>query len=308
MAGPTRANGWPDYSSTGTIKTTSQIWSTLINDKFYPITCLSKISNTRWEGEIKSKGDTVIIRQGPNITWTDGTVGEEITYNKPGKDVIELHIDKLKRFGIILDSVDEIQSDVDLWKMWAADAAEQKKIVVEQEVFHHVFTEAGHAGANAGVDGNINLGTAGAPLAVTKDNIIDVILSLGQLKDENNVPEQGRATVLPPWACSLIKSSWLSDASKAGDGTSIARNGRIGVIDRETIYMSNNLLTVTDGADRATHCISCHPKGLAFASQASDVKTGQSEKYDGDYMRGKVLFGYKANLPETLIDLYIKRG
>ncbi len=44
-----------------------------------------------------------------------------------------------------------------------------------------------------------------------------------------------------PWVCGMIKKSELKDASLAGDGTSIVRNGRLGIIDRFTLYCSNNL-------------------------------------------------------------------
>ena len=59
--------------------------------------------------------------------------------------------------------------------------------------------------------------------------------------DEQNIPEQGRWIVMPAWAAALIKASELRQAYLSGDQTSILRNGRLGMIDRFTLYVSNLL-------------------------------------------------------------------
>ena len=47
------------------------LWSTKLIEKFYASTVLAAISNTDYEGEIKNKGDKVIIRTKPTITIKD---------------------------------------------------------------------------------------------------------------------------------------------------------------------------------------------------------------------------------------------
>ena len=48
-----------------------EIWSGKLIEKFYASTVLAAISNTDYEGEIKNKGDKVIIRTKPTITIKD---------------------------------------------------------------------------------------------------------------------------------------------------------------------------------------------------------------------------------------------
>ena len=74
-----------------------------------------------------------------------------------------------------------------------------------------------------------------------KIEIIDLLVRLGQVLDEKNIPRDGRWVVIPAWLSAQIKMSELRDASLTGDGTSILRNGRLGVVDRFTIYVSNLL-------------------------------------------------------------------
>ena len=49
-----------------------EIWSGTANEKFYSACCAMAISNSKWEGEIKNVGDTVHVRQTPDITVRPG--------------------------------------------------------------------------------------------------------------------------------------------------------------------------------------------------------------------------------------------
>ena len=64
---------------------------------------------------------------------------------------------------------------------------------------------------------------------------------------EQNIPETGRWLVIPAWLAAMIKKSELRDVSLSGDGASMLRNGRLGMIDRFTLYMSNLLPSGTGG-------------------------------------------------------------
>ncbi|MBA1914630.1 hypothetical protein, partial [Escherichia coli] len=63
----------------------------------------------------------------------------------------------------------------------------------------------------------------------------------GQVLDEQNIPEVGRWAVMPAWAGRMIKQSELRQAYLSGDSVSMLRNGRLGMVDRFTIYISNLL-------------------------------------------------------------------
>jgi hypothetical protein len=253
------ASGGTLYPSGGTANTLAAtgfvptIWSGKLIEKFYASTVLAAISNTDYEGEIKNQGDTVNIRTKPTITISDYSADQALTLQRPSGNMISLLIDKGKYFNTILDDVMDVQSDLNLLNMWSDDAGEQMKIVVDTAVLAGLVnapTAVFNRGATAGkISANINLGvTATGPLAVVsrspaagKVEIVDVILRLGQTLDEQNIPEQGRWIVLPAWAATLIKQSELREAYLSGDGTSMLRNGRIGMVDRFTLYTSNLL-------------------------------------------------------------------
>jgi hypothetical protein len=282
-----------------------QIWSGKLVEKFYSSTVLSAISNTDYEGEIKNQGDSVRIRTKPTLTINDYRADGALSLERPQGSFLDLNIDKGKYFNTILDDVMEVQSDLNALSMWSDDAAEQMKITIDTDVLKGILggADAANRGATAGkISGDINLGITTDPLDLVPDNagsgqveVLDMILRLGQALDEQNVPETGRWIVLPTWAATLIKRSELRQAYLSGDSVSILRNGRLGMVDRFTLYTSNLLPTGTAGglATGEAAVYAGHAHGLTFASQVSKVETLRSEQTFGTILRGLQVYGYK---------------
>lgn len=280
-----------------------QIWSGKLVEKFYAATVLAAISNTDYEGEIKNYGDTVNIRTRPTITISDYQVDQDLSVQRPSSNLVVLQINNGKYFNVALDDVMEVQSDIDLMNIWAQDAAEQMKIQVDTSVLSYLSTTtdiaATNYGATAGaITAATNLGTASAPLVVSSLSttahtyVLDLITQCGQVLDEANIPESGRWMVIPSWMASLIKQSDLRNASIAGDMTSILRNGRLGEIDRFTLYYSNLLPTVdTSGLDYSVFF--GVPAALTFAAQFTKMETIRSERSFSNLVRGLQVYGFK---------------
>lgn len=288
-----------------------EIWSGKLIEKFYSATVLAAIANTDYEGEISNKGDKVKIRTKPTITIRDYTIDQSLVVERPSASTVELTIDFAKYFNEVLDDVMELQSDMNLLSMWADDASEQLKIVIDTGVL--ALIDAGVAAANKGatagrISGNINLGATAAPVSLTALNILDAIVDLGTALDEQNIPETGRWLVLPAWAAGLVKKSDLRNASISGDGVSLMRNGRLGMIDRFTIFASNLLPTAVEGTANATRIFAGHPHGLTFASQISKVETLRSESTFGTLLRGLQVYGAKVLDGIAIAELYAIKG
>ena len=265
--------GRPNYSG----NFIPEIWSGKLIENFYDATVLAAISNTTYEGEIRQYGDTVNIRTTPEIVIRDYIKGQALTVDNPDKPKIQLVIDKGEYFACVEDDVDKVQSDINMMDTWSKDASERMKIKIDQRVLTDIlpgigaFNKGGSAGEQSG---SFNLGTTGSPLTVTKDgastttSVIDLIVDMGTVLDEANCPEADRFLVIPAKMAGLIKKSELKDASLTGDGTSVVRNGRLGMIDRFTLYVSHNLF-VDSGK---YSLIAGHKMGFTFASQMTEME------------------------------------
>lgn len=290
------AAGRPNYSG----NFIPEIWSGKLIENFYDATVLAAISNTNYEGEIRRMGDTVNIRTTPEITIKTYVKGQTLSVENPDKPKIQLVIDKGEYFACIEDDVDKVQADINMMDTWSKDASERMKIKIDQRVLTDILPDISvlNKGANAGrISGNIDLGTTGAPVAVTKTNVLDYLVDLGTVLDEANAPESDRWIVIPAKMAGLIKKSDLKDASLTGDNVSVLRNGRLGMIDRFTVYMSHNLNVAAGGK---FSIIAGHKMGFTFASQMTEMETLRSESTFGDIIRGLQVYGYKVVKGEAL--------
>lgn len=296
------AAGHPAYSGTFI----PEIWSGKLLVKFYDATVLGDITNTDYEGEIKSQGDKVYVRQTPTLTIRDYSKGQTLIVEKPTAPALTLNIDRAKYFSFVVDDIDKYQSDINVMNDWASDASEQMKTAIDTLVLGTIYASA-HAknkGTTAGVkSGLFNLGTTGAAIQLTKANILEYLVDCGTVLDEQNVPESGRFVILPPWACGMVKKGDLKDASVSGDGQSILRNGRIGMIDRFTIYRSNLLPTASDTGTKY-HVMFGHKVATTFAAQMTEMESLKGESTFGTIVRGLNVFGFNVLKTEGLGVLY----
>ena len=316
---------YPTGSSGNNLQATGfipEIWSGKLVEKFYASTVLAAISNTDYEGEIKNKGDRVKIRTKPTISIHNYDADGLLGLDRPTGGTVELYIGNGKYFSLILDDVMEMQSDLNILSMWSDDAAQQLKITVDQDVLDGIVN--GMAAANQGtaagvITGSINLGVKGTPLQVVGRNpgagqveLIDVLLRMGQVLDEQNIPEVGRWVVMPAWAGRMIKQSELRQAYLSGDSVSMLRNGRLGMVDRFTIYISNllpnNSTDSTNFASGEWPIFAGHAHGLTFASQISKVETLRSELTFGQILRGLQVYGYQIVDGKALAQAYVTPG
>lgn len=288
-----------------------EIWSGKLLEKFYDATVLAQIANTDYEGEIKNQGDTVHIRTVPSLTIRDYQRGMTLQVERPDAPMVDLLINRGKYFNAECDDVSKVQSDIGLLDMWAQDASEQMKIAVDSSVLNSIYADvaADNAGATAGrISDGINLGVTGTPVVITPSNIIDFIVDMGLVLDEQNVPETGRWMVLPAWMCAMIKKSDIRNASISGGDQSLYRNGRIGEIDSFTLYKSNVLSSVTDGAFKCFRPLAGHKHGLTFASQMTKMETIRSQNSFADLIRGLQVYGFKVVDGKSLVAGYVRKG
>ena len=286
------------------------LWAGKLIEKFYDATVLAGIANTDYAGEISSMGDKVIIRTKPTVTITAYQADEDLgAPQRPSSASVELLIDKGYKFNTVLDDVMEIQADLDMLSMWSDDASEQMKITVDTNALVSVVAgaDANNSGTTAGVrSASVNLGGPTAQLVLdnTTDSVTETIIGAGQCLDEYNIPEQGRWMVIPAWLAANIKKSELRDASLTGDGTSMLRNGRLGMIDRFTLYMSNLLPTATEAGTDPHEIPFGHSTGFTFASQMTKMETLRAESTFGTILRGLQVCGWKVTDSTAIGKIY----
>lgn len=300
-------NGQTAYSGTaysGTFIPT--LWSGKLAQKFYAATVFGEIANTDWQGDITGMGDTVIINTIPTITINNYSIGQNLAYEIPAPSTISLTIAKGKYFGVNVNNVLELQAKPKLMDVFTNDAAMQMKIAIDSDVLLGTFNQgaATNQGASAGkISASFNLGTDLAPVTLTASNILQSITALSSVLDEANVPETDRFLVISPTERQILMQSNLAQAQFMGDPSSILRNGKIGQIDRFTVYVSNLLPRAAagqsytggtvSGALKRHAIMAGHKSAITFASQIAKVESLQNPNDFGTLIRGLNVYGYK---------------
>lgn len=301
------------------------LWSGKLLAKFYQNTIMSEIANTDYEGELKNQGDTIRIRLAPSITIRDYTVGGTLTSEVPAPIFQDMQVNKGMYFNVQVSDVLSYQSDMNLMNMFTEDAAKQLKIAIENEVFFNNFVTEGPAAANEGatagaISAAYNLGTDTAPIdQATPENVLKAILRMSTVLDEQNVPEDGRWLVLTPYDRHLLMQSTLAQAYFTGDNSSTIRTGKIGMIDRFSVYVSNLLprgaagkalvsgLTdpSTGGAvasAKARRLMVAGTKAAnSFAMTVNKTEPLRNQTDFGDLVRGLAVYGRKVVKPEAMV-------
>jgi len=259
-----------------------EIFSKKLQAKFYANTVLAEVTTNEYEGEISGQGDKVNIRAVPAVTVADYT--GSLSYADVTSSTIELNINKAKSYAFKVDDILRQQADIDFMNAAAEDAAQNMKIAIEQDVFGNVLGDSSLSDVNSGGS------------ATTASNILGLILDAGKSLDQNNIPETERFLIIDPATAAVLKNSDLKQAYLTGDAESPIRNGNIGMIDRFSVYVSNNL-TVASGV---TSGIFGHPKAIAYASQMTNTETVRLESSFGDGVRGLAVYGYKVIIPTAI--------
>jgi hypothetical protein len=179
----------------------------------------------------------------------------------------------------------------------------------------------GNYGATAGkISAAYNLGTDVNPIDQSSAaNVLNGILRMSSALDEQNVPEDGRFLIISPYDRHLLMQSNIAQAYFTGDQSSTLRTGKIGMLDRFTVYVSNLLPKGAAGkalvaglSDTATGAsvgsakarrvmIAGTKTATSFAMTVNKTEPLRNQTDFGDIVRGLAVYGRKVVKPEALV-------
>lgn len=298
------AAGYPQLKNQGVIMT---VYSRMVNVKYYAETCLPKITNSKFEGEIKDKGDKVIISQRPDIVTKPYKKGMTLDVQVPEAPPIEMPVDRARYFCFQIDNIDEHQAHIVLQDEYLDDGNQRMAIDTETEFFSTIYADAHakNAGASAGVQTSAyDLGVAGTPLAINTGNAVQNLTKVKAVLGEQNAVSGKLWIVIPWWYRYLLMNSDLKNASLTGDERSVQRTAALGEIDGTQLYVSNLLTYVA--ADTAHHIVFGNSDAVCFAAQMTKADQAKIERGFGMLFKGLHVYDWKTLKPEGIGHMYAK--
>jgi hypothetical protein len=262
-----------------------EIWSMNMLKNYYERDLASEICNHDYEGEIKDKGDKVIIRRDPEVEIRQYFKGLNLETQVVLDEGIEFVIQRAVYFNFPVDDIDRRQSDVKWVEKVTGNASVRTKNYIDKQLFADVYSDVASGNQFA------------TNSTLDKDSALTLIVDIGVDMDDNFVPEDRRYLIVPNWLKGLIKlNPTFIDASKMGDAKSMIRTGFIGMLDRLKVYGTTNLYY----ASSYHYILAGHPDAITFATQIVKTETLRNPNSFGDLIRGLQVYDWKVVQPTLL--------
>lgn len=263
------------------------------------------VTNTQFEGEINTMGDTVRIIKQPIVSTVAYARGQKLQSQDIVDTDISLVIDQALAYQFELNDIENAMAHVSWVDMCVDAAAYALRDGYDSNILTYIQTQA--ATANT-------LGSSGTPVTVgfgpgNDYSPLDLVSRLARFLNEQNVPMEDRFFVATPAFYEALRreDSKFIEAWVTGDPKSPVRDMRLAYslqVHGFTMYESNNTpsvsgtLTVIAGSKMAT------------STAASILKSEVVRSPDtfSDIYRGLYVFGRKAVRTEAIATAYISIG
>jgi hypothetical protein len=247
------------------------------------------IVNRDYEGDIANYGDTVHIVGLAEPTIGTYTPHVDITIEDVDDTDATLVIDQSKYFAFEVDDVEKRQA----FNGGRVLTEQARKAAYKLRDTADAYVAGLMA---AGVDaGNL---IAEQTLAAASD-AYDLLVDLGTILDEDNVPDEGRWVVVTPGFYGLL----LKDSRFVGSGDTAAAmtrtNGIVGEAAGFSIRKSNNAPN-GPGAGAGKLVIAGYNGAVSYAEQINKTEATRKEKGFADIVKGLHLYGAKVVRPTGL--------
>lgn len=260
-----------------------EIWSQELRAAYEKSLVYVPLCNRDYEGDISQKGDTVHINSIGDPT-VDDYDGSDITIEDLSTTDQSLLINQCKYFAFRVDDVDKRQAAGEMLTKGMQRSAYKMKDAAD------AYVAGLYTGASAGnVIDTVHIDTG--------DHAYEYLIDLGVILDEDNVPEDGRWCVAPPWFFGLLVTSKYATNSAFQAANAAIQSGKIGEIAGFMLHKSNNVPVITGDDYAVTAGV---PDAITFADQINETEAMRMEKKFSDLVRGLHLYGAKVVEPTGL--------
>lgn len=288
------------------------LWSTRLMANLYPRLVYAQpgVVNRDWEGEIRTLGDTVRI-----LALGEVEVGEYTrnTDFPTGPQTLEsaaqtLQITEAPYWNVFVDRLDIAQTNLEFMDR----AMERAAFAVRKRVdgfIANMYTRIGNSATGNGNGSNI-VGSDASPITVGlgsgEANAYELLVDVATTMEENNIPEENRYVVIPPWLYGLLKKDTRFTGFNTMEARETIRTGQVGDIDGLAILRSN--LVPTTNNDQNYKIIAGHPMAITMAEQVTEIEAYKPERRFGDAVKGLLVFGAEVVYPQAVVLYTIKKG
>lgn len=261
--------------------------------------------------EIRQTGDEVVFRRAPSAEVLDYQKNQELEISHLETSVITMNINRAKYSNVKLDTIDVKQiADVKLLlAAYQEDATRKLAEAIDSEVLYELPLQAAacNRGRKAGKRSHaFDFGAAGAPVVLTKENIVRYLSQMRTVLAEQNIDTNGIYVVLPIEAMDLFFANpILSNACASGMSQSIILGTKIPNVLGFEILFSNNMPQRNENGRIAYTIFAGRKDATGFVMQVTESRhIDKSERHFGQFWQTLNVYDFKVLYPEAIATLY----
>lgn len=277
------------------------VWSEGINRDLDRLCVFVEDCNTKFEGDVKKKGESVtILGVGkPTIkSLTKAQRNNEIDAAEEIEDTsVIMYINQIRYFNYMVGDIDKAQATGGVMDALSAETSEG----LADEVDKYVASFAADSSVRK-LYGNTPVKVVDGTAASGEKNVLHILDEAIQRLYENDVKATTTIVVtVSPRFYTLFKRAY---ADKDTNNSGILKNGKVGMYGNVTVKMSNNVHTTDNGT--VDNIMIRTQRALAFAKPLTHTEAYRPEKHFADAVKGYILFDAKVVRPKEIVNINVK--
>lgn len=276
------------------------VWAEGIERELEKLCVFVEDCNTKYEGSVKDKGDSVrILGVGkPTIkTLSKANRNNDIDSAEEIEDTsVTLYINQIRYFNYMVGDIDKAQAVGGVMDALSAETSEG----LADEVDKYIAGFATDASVAKLYNSDQKV-IAGATSGSDK-NVLEVLDEAIQKLYENDVKATTKIVVtVSPRFYTVFKQAYIS---KDTDNSEMMKNGRVAKYGNVIVKMSNNVKKTSSGA--VDNIMIRTQRAIAFAKPLTHTEPYRPEKKFADAVKGFILFDAKVVRPKEVININVK--
>jgi len=269
----------------------SEVMSALIVERLKTQLVAGDVVNTQYAGTIANAGSSVTIPSLEDFDVSTYTKNSTITYSSLDSSSVTMYVDQYKHFSFSVDKIDDDRANRNLIPVIQEQGAHKLSKAADTYILQTVMSEG--AGITGGSSARA-LGTTSTPIEVGSDTTSSGVLSyigrMSQRLDENDVPQDGRFLVVPPFIHNQLTINKVLEV-RGTDNEQLYQNGRVGRVNGFDVRVSNN---VTNASAAKAEIFAGHMASVAFVDKLIDFNILPTmQDTFGIGVRGLYIYGAK---------------
>jgi hypothetical protein len=251
----------------------------------YKKAVIANLANRQYQGQAQLNGTVNVLTLSSSITVSDYDLKSDLTFEDVATAYSSMAINQAKAFGFQVDKKTLAQITPQVVMQYAQQAANKMALALDVNLYAHQADV---------LAGNV-MGTSVAPVALTKDNVVDTFLKLEEKMDINGVDDANRWLVVSNEIGTMLKIAGFNKTMFVGGaGTSAMATGEVMKVGGFTVYESNTIRPVAG----VHSLLAGDAEFINLAMTVDEVQTFQPEKNFNTALKGLMVFGSKVFQPE----------